>query len=70
MAFLRNDEELPEGLVPPGGTANMIQQMIQMCWMELPKDKRSIDAIVAEINRLVARAFANLRDDEKRRSQT
>jgi hypothetical protein len=66
MAFLRNDEELPEGLVPPGGTANMIQHAIQMCWMELPKEKRSIDVIEAEINRLVARAFENLRDDEKR----
>jgi hypothetical protein len=67
MAFLRNDEELPEGLLPPGATDNMIRQVMQMCWMELPKDKRSIDALETEVTRLVARAFANLRDDEKRR---
>jgi carbonic anhydrase len=42
---------------------NSIRQAIQHCWMMLPEDNRTIDALEKEIERLVKRAFENIRED-------
>jgi hypothetical protein len=34
-----------------------------MCWMMLPDDKKSVDVVESEIQRIVARALKNLRED-------
>jgi protein-arginine kinase activator protein McsA len=40
-----------------------IRQVILLCRMVLREDRRSPDAVAAEIRRLVERALADLRDD-------
>ena len=62
-----SDDELPDGFMPPGAADNMMRQTMQLCWMDLPIGNRSIDALEAEMKRLLDRAFANLREDEKRK---
>lgn len=42
---------------------SMIRQAVQSCWMALPAEKRSIDAVETEIRRVVDRALENLRED-------
>jgi hypothetical protein len=40
-----------------------VRQAISMCWMMLPDDKKSVDVVESEIQRIVARALKNLRED-------
>lgn len=68
MAYLRTDEPLPEGVFPPGSIDSMLRQTIQLCWIALPHDGRSIAALESEMRRLLDRAFADLREDSERQS--
>ncbi len=47
----------------PGQIDAMLRQAIQMCWMVLPEDKRTVDHLEAEIRRMIDRAMRDLRDD-------
>jgi len=47
----------------PGQVDQMIRQAIQMCWMMLPEDKRSVDGVENQMRRIVDRAIKNLRED-------
>ena len=47
----------------PGMVDQQIRQAISMCWMMLPDDKKNIDVVEAEIQRIVGRALKNLRED-------
>jgi hypothetical protein len=47
----------------PQAVDNAVRQAISTCWVILPEGKRSVDAVEAEVRRVVERALANLRDD-------
>ena len=49
----------------PGHVDQMIRGAIQQCWMLLPDDRKNVDAVEAEIRRLVDRALDDLREDAK-----
>lgn len=69
MAFFGPDDELPPGLVPPGAADSAMRQVAAMCWMDLPKEDRSLDALEAEMRRLLERVVANMREDEDRKKR-
>lgn len=47
----------------PGHVDQGIRQAIQMCWMSLPKERRTADEVERQIRRLVERAIQNFRED-------
>jgi hypothetical protein len=47
----------------PGQVDSLIRQAIQMCWMMLPGDKKTVDELEKHARRIFDRAVANLRDD-------
>ena len=50
-------------LFGPGQVDQGIRQAIQMCWMALPKERRTAEEVEKQIRRLVDRALQNLRED-------
>ncbi len=77
MAFFSHDPDSDEALdpdklkafLPPGQTENSLRTCIQMCWMSLPANKRSVDDVEREIRRILDRIFKNIREDEQARSE-
>jgi hypothetical protein len=63
-ASAKRDEESLRTMFGPQAVDQAVRQAISMCWMALPKDRRSVDAVTAEIRRIVERALANLKEDE------
>ena len=67
MAMFSNDD--PEGLKKmremfgPGQVDRSVRQAIQMCWMMLPEDGKSVDELEKQFRRIVDRAIKDLRDD-------
>jgi hypothetical protein len=64
--FDPNDPEALErmrAMFSPGQLDSMIRQAIQIGWMMLPADKRTVDELEAQLRRTFDRAIANLRDD-------
>jgi hypothetical protein len=59
------DEEGMSQFFGPGHVDQTIRQAIQVCWMALPKDKRSADEVERQIRRLVERALEDLREDSE-----
>ena len=49
----------------PQQVDQQIRQAIQFCWMALPPEKRSADAVEAEIRRIMDRALRDMHEDEK-----
>jgi hypothetical protein len=47
----------------PGQVDGLIRQAIQICWMMLPDDKKTVDELEKQLRRILDRAAANLRDD-------
>ena len=47
----------------PHAIDQQIRQAISLCWMLLPEEKKSVEAVEAEIRRLVDRALKDLRED-------
>jgi hypothetical protein len=75
MAFFQHDSaengddaEKLRAFLPPGQTETSLHNCIQMCWMSLPTNKRSIDEVEREVRRIVDRIFKNIREDENERS--
>lgn len=60
-----NDPEKLKTLLGPGAIENGLRQSIQVCWMFLPAEKRSVDEVERQVRRLIDRIFKNLRDDEQ-----
>lgn len=65
--MIDNQGELP---FTPGQVDQMVRQAIQLCWMTIPADKRTLAATKAEITRLVERAFRDYEDDARQFGQT
>lgn len=49
----------------PSAVDQAIRAAISQCWMMLPEDRKHVDAVEAEIRRLVDRALSNLREDAR-----
>ena len=49
----------------PSQVDHMVRQAIQMCWMGLPDEKRTIDQVETQVRRIVDRALKDFRDDGK-----
>lgn len=49
----------------PGQIDCQLRQLLQMCWMILPDDRKSIDEIEKLFRPMVDRAFKDMRDDGK-----
>ena len=47
----------------PQQVDSTIRQALQMCWMSLPKEKRTIGNVEMQIRRLVDRALENMHED-------
>jgi hypothetical protein len=62
------DPDKLRSLLPPGQTETSLRNCIQMCWMSLPADRRSIDEVEKEVRRIVDRIFQNIREDDQARS--
>jgi hypothetical protein len=49
----------------PAYVDQLIRQAIQFCWMSLPKERRTVDELEAQIQRLVDRAMRDFREDSQ-----
>ena len=50
-------------LFGPGHVDHTIRQAIQVCWMSLPKEKRTAEEVERQIRRLVERTLKDFRED-------
>lgn len=49
----------------PGQIDQMVRQAIQFCWIGLPKERRSVDEVEAQVRRIVERALRDFRKDRE-----
>jgi hypothetical protein len=49
----------------PGHADHMIRQSLQVCWMTLPKERRTVDEVKRQLQRLLDRAIRDLEEDQK-----
>lgn len=47
----------------PAQLDNQLRTLLQMCWMCLPDDRKTIDELEKVFRPMVDRAFKNMRDD-------
>jgi hypothetical protein len=67
-AFDENDPQAGEQMrqmVGPQGVDQQLRQAISLCWSIMPPERKTVEAIEAEIRRLVDRALKDLREDAK-----
>ena len=50
-------------MMGPGAVDQMIGGAIRQCWMMMPAEKRTADAVAAEMRRILERAISNFRED-------
>ena len=50
-------------LLGPGHVDQTIRQAIQVCWMGLPKERRTVEEVERQIRRIVERALQNFRKE-------
>lgn len=72
MGFMRGEtmffDATPEGfsgMISPGEVDSQVKDAIWFCWMNAPKDKKTVEYVDAEIRRITERALKNLREDAK-----
>jgi hypothetical protein len=66
VQFDKNDPSMNEKImkmIGPEAPDQMIRQVICLCRMMLPEEKRTVAGVEAEVRRLVERALKDLRDD-------
>jgi hypothetical protein len=67
MAFISGEdpdrEKKMRAMFSPGQVDQTVRQAIQMCWMMLPADGRTLDEVERQVRRIVERALKDLRDD-------
>ena len=64
--FDSNDPDMAKkmwAMFSPGQIDQSIRQTIQLCWMTLPDDKRTLDELEKQIRRIMERAFKDMRED-------
>jgi hypothetical protein len=50
-------------MMGPQAVDQAVRQAITFCWMVLPQGRKSVEAVEAEIRRIVERALKDLRED-------
>jgi hypothetical protein len=70
MAFLdasegRDPAQQMADMFGPGQVDQMIRQAIQLCWLSLPKERRTFAEVEQQFRRLVDRAVKDFRDDQQ-----
>jgi len=53
------------GFFGPGHVDQLVRQAIQMCWMALPKDRKTSDELEKQTRRIVDRALKDFREDSE-----
>ena len=67
MAMFKSDD--PESakkmrnMFGPGQVDHQLRQVLHICWMVLPDNKKTVDEIEKQIDRLLKRALKDLRED-------
>ncbi len=64
--FSSDDPEGPKkmrAMFGPGQVDQSVRQAIQMCWMMLPDDAKTVDELEKQFRRIVDRAIKDLRED-------
>jgi hypothetical protein len=67
MAYF--DSSDPEGpdrmrnMFGSGQVDQQVRQAIQMCWLMLPDDRRTLDEVERQVRRIIERAFSDMRED-------
>jgi hypothetical protein len=51
------------GMFGPGQVDQSVRQAIQLCWMMLPDDGKTVDNLEKQFRRIVDRAIDDLRED-------
>ena len=64
---LDGDSEKMAHLLGPAAVDQLLLNTVEMCWIALPPDSRSLDELEKEMRHLLDRAFRNMREDEHRR---
>jgi hypothetical protein len=49
----------------PGQVDQSVHQAIQMCWMMLPENKKTVAELEKQFRRIVERAIKDMREDAK-----
>ena len=49
----------------PAQIDQQIRQAVQLCWMGLPKERRSVEEVETQIRRIVERALRDFREDRQ-----
>ena len=66
MVFNLNDPDAEKKvceMLGPGQVDQLIRQTIQLCWMMLPEDRKTVDELEKQVRRIMDRAFKDLRED-------
>jgi hypothetical protein len=67
MAFFNtndpDDRKRMRSVMGPGQVDQHLRQTMQMCWMMLPDNKRTVDEVEKQIGRLLKRAIEDMRED-------
>ena len=50
----------------PNAVDRQIREAIQLCWMLMPPNRKAVDDVEEEIQRMVERAFREMREDLER----
>ncbi len=50
-------------LLSPEFLDQQIRQAVTMCWMMLPEERQTVEAVELEIRRIVDRVLSNLKED-------
>ena len=65
LAFSASDENVEKmrEFFSPAQVDLSVRQVIQMCWMMLPKKKRNFENVEKEVRRLMERAIRDFKKD-------
>ena len=63
------DDEKWKEMMGPGAVDQTLRSTIQMVWMTLPKERKTLDELEKEVRRLIDRAFRDMREDEERNAK-
>lgn len=59
------NEDAMRDMFGPQQVDQAIRQAISMCWMGLPKEKRTVKEVDAQVRRIVDRALRDMHEDSK-----
>ena len=62
-SFDPGDSDKFREMFGPGQIDSQLRSLLQMSWMSLPSDKKSIDELERLFRPMVDRAFRDMRDD-------